>query len=522
MSTVATSGQTHSIDGPTLVRMLHSAKRWLDASVANLNATNVFPVPDGDTGTNMIHTLNRALSEVVSLNGDEPAVERIARALAKGAFFGARGNSGVILSQIFGGIADGLEGLNKIDGEALGRSLNAAADRAYRAVTAPVEGTMLTVIRDAGRSAGGVVPNDAKEVFRAAVDAARDSVLRTPELLPVLARSGVVDAGAQGLLVILDGMLNALEGREDTPKYPVVQSNADGAPVAASPLENHEGQFGYCTEFIIDGDSVRRSEARTRFSEVGDSLVIAGIPGALRVHIHTEDPGRAVCVGMSMGLIHDVSIRNMDDQHASAPGSFAVIASADGGGVGAALRSLGAIVIPVDDAPKADRVDFALVVDSVATQEMVLLPNNPLLLPDALNAAAASKKDVVVIPTLDEASGMAALMARLYGEDLHACAAAMRAAATELAVFSVLREEEYRLVFRSKDVARSASFDGLGSAIAQVAPPLSSVVTIYTGAEATAEQTASLISLVARAVDAADVEVVAGGQRRSLYQIAFE
>lgn len=307
---------------------------FLDERKETVNALNVFPVPDGDTGTNMTRTLSAARRELGEAAG--LTLGEAAQRMARGALLGARGNSGVILSQFLRGFAQGMAGHETAGPQELAAALTAATETAYRAVIKPVEGTMLTVGRGASVAAERAAKAglDLEEVFAAAVEGAREALARTPSLLPVLARAGVVDAGGQGLVYFLQGMLAAVQGQA----VPVPEPDAVPQPAATAPVAEPSGlpepvpsagqlhqaitheyvEHRYCTEFLIRGDNLDLDVIQRALEPLGDSLLVVGDSQVVKVHVHTNHPGRALEVGVSHGELLEVSVANMQEQNRQA------------------------------------------------------------------------------------------------------------------------------------------------------------------------------------------------------------
>ncbi|MBI3969372.1 MAG: DAK2 domain-containing protein [Chloroflexi bacterium] len=377
----------------------------LTANVNALNALNVYPVPDGDTGTNLALTFRAAVAAVDAATF-EHAGDLIAAAAA-GALLGARGNSGVILSQLLRGAADVLREKDLFTATDLRRAFVAAADAAHRALLRPVEGTILTVARDAAAATRDA--QDVAEIFTIAAAAARDAVARTPSQLAVLREAGVVDAGGQGLYVILDGVRAFLVG-EPLPE-------ADDVEPTDEPHDGAGGAFGYCTEFLILGDGLDVSSLRDQFAALGDSVIVVGDQSTIRVHIHTADPGRALTLAGPYGELDRIKIDNMDRQRAArhrthtVAATSAVIAVAPGAGFARVFRSLGAIAVPGGQSMNPSAGTLLRAIESASTAEVIVLTNNPNVKAAANQAATMSEKPVHVLPSGDPAAGAAALVA---------------------------------------------------------------------------------------------------------------
>jgi uncharacterized protein len=301
-----------SCDGAGLLAAFRAAVVNLEAHVAEIDALNVFPVPDGDTGTNMLATVERALLEAEAV-ADEPAFT-IAAAIKRGALYGARGNSGVIASQIFGGMADGLGTKRRFNGLDLAFSLRTGAERAYQAVSQPVEGTILTVIREAADAAVAAAERDPdiESVLAATVDAADRSVARTPSLLPVLKDAGVVDSGGQGLYRLLHGALLQVVGRAPA------EANRDSGSARISLLVAHADEgHGYETVYFVRPNGHGRLDLdamRERLNTLGESVIVAGDGAEAKIHVHNERPDEVIAYGLALGDLSDITVVNLDHQ----------------------------------------------------------------------------------------------------------------------------------------------------------------------------------------------------------------
>src|SRR5438477_1535062 len=300
-----------SVDGPLFKQALLGSLNWLAANQEEVNRLNVFPVPDGDTGTNMLLTLQSAVEDIKDSTAIE--VSRIARLASHGSLMGARGNSGVILSQIFRGFARAVEGKAALQPKELAAAFEEAANAAYRAVNRPTEGTILTVAREAGRTATAAASDPdatAAGVIAAAAAGARTAVLKTPSQLQILRDAGVVDAGGFGLQLILEGMLKSIKATEAT-MAPVTQP----ARAAQVSMELPEGGWGYCTEFLIEGSDLELEKIRTQIESLGNSVLVVGEPELLKVHVHTDDPTRVIALAGGHGKILKLNVGDMSTQH---------------------------------------------------------------------------------------------------------------------------------------------------------------------------------------------------------------
>ncbi len=418
-----------SVSGQELKEMLATATSWLEKSAPDIDALNVFPVPDGDTGTNMLLTMRSSVEEAYQ-NGNS-TVSSVAQAIAHGALMGARGNSGVILSQIWRGVAIALKSKKTISGKDLAEALLEASKTAYKGITNPAEGTILTVIKDAAAAARDQAESneDPIEVLEAAVNAAADSVSNTPNLLPVLKQAGVVDAGGQGLLVILDGALRYLRGEAEQMQFrkPQIIASNVSATAPQTRMAADEVPFGYCTEFLLKGEALSPDSIRTRLAKKGQSLITVGDESTVRVHIHTLDPGNVIRYATSLGTMHQVSIRNMDEQHQDflqmqrermPDVDVATVAIVAGDGLSEVFASLGATaVVPGGQTMNPSTKEILQAVKKVGSDKVIILPNNKNVVLTAQQVKGLTDKKVEIVPTHTIPEGVAALLAFDYEAD---------------------------------------------------------------------------------------------------------
>ncbi|GAC1537776.1 MAG: DAK2 domain-containing protein [Herpetosiphon sp.] len=430
-------------DGIQLLAALRAGSAWLEQHVGDINALNVFPVPDGDTGTNMNLTFTAALMGI----GDLTSVAAVCSTIEKQALRAARGNSGVILSQILRGFSDGLADGTVLDGPLLAQAFSRAAERAYKAVMKPTEGTMLTVIRVAGEDAQRAASDgaDLEAVVAAAVTGARRAVADTPNLLKQLRDAGVVDAGGEGVAVILEGVLRHLRCES------VVRSDAPVA-VAAVVFEDLHGtdDFGYCTTFLLEGAGIPFDDVRSTIGEMGSSAVVVGDDTTVKIHVHTLRPGDVLNFAMGYGSLTQVEIANMDAQRAQihASGSVAAIvgrapkeASMAGHGLattnGAAEAPIGVVavaagagwekifrsasvgeVVTGGQTMNPSTADLAAAIERIPQQNVIVLPNNSNILMAARLAQELVEKHVEIIPTRTLPQGVAAILALNFSYEL--------------------------------------------------------------------------------------------------------
>jgi uncharacterized protein len=428
-----------------LVRSLvGSALASLEASRGRIDDLNVYPVPDGDTGTNLTLTV-RAVAE--ALGSAEPADRPgLAHAVARAALMGARGNSGVILSQIVRGVADVLaESTDGIDPALIARALRGASDAAYRAVRRPVEGTMLSVIRELAEEAErrAVEPEALGAMLLELVRHGEEAVARTPEQLDVLREAGVVDAGGAGLVELLRGLAAAVTG-EALPAAP-----ATAAPLGVDAIHLEASRYRYCTVFVVEGDALDRDGLETQLERLGDSLVVVGDATALKVHVHTDEPGAALSLGTAAGTIEGIEIANMHEQQEqrerrlslvpSVRARCGVVAVVAGEGNRLLFETLaepvGTIrIVSGGQTANPSTAELVAALEELAADEAILLPNNANVRLAAEHAVEQAERPAEIVATESIPAGLAALVAydgmRGAAENATEMAAAAAAVAT--------------------------------------------------------------------------------------------
>lgn len=541
-----------SCDGQEFRDMFAAGGTWLEKSVPDINAINVFPVPDGDTGTNMFLTVRSVLEEADRVSSN--SVSPIAKAMAQGALMGARGNSGVILSQFFRGLAKGLDEKETITGSDFAVALDEACQAAYRGLSQPVEGTMLTVIKDASKAAQEAskkTPDDLTGVAEAAVDAAKDSVARTPMLLDVLREAGVVDAGGQGVYVLLEGVLRYLEGKVEEMRYRRPQMVAADLPVVAhaAPMMTAEVEepYGYCTNFLLEGTKLDPDKVRKKMESKGQSVVVVGDETTVRVHIHTYDPGGIIRYATSLGTLHQLQIQNMDDQHVGfvemqkdrlLNSEMAVIVVAAGGGMMEVFRSLGAAAIVLGGQTMNPSVQEILqAVEAVPSQKVIILPNNKNIILAASQVQLLTSKEIAVIPARTMPQGIAALIAFNYEGDMEENVKAMEEAiatvktveitqaarSTKLQGLKIKKGQVIAVLDDEKLLAADDNIDEvLFEALDKAGIGSVEVVTLYYGADIEAAQAEQMIQKIRDKHPEKQVEIVAGGQQHYYYIVSLE
>lgn len=440
-------------DGAGLLEAFRAAVANLETHVEEINNLNVYPVPDGDTGSNMFATVRAALDEAEAVAG-QPA-DRIAAAISFGALMGARGNSGVITSQIFRGMAEALGGKRRFNGLDLAHALSEGTKTAYGAVAKPVEGTILTVIREAAVAAVAAAEHDddLETVLAATVDAAEKSVARTPTLLPILREAGVVDSGGQGVYRLFQGALLHVVGQA-----PAARKTARAGPKPSTLVAHADEGFGYETMYLLQAARSKPLDVdgiRAHLESIGESVLVAGDARALKIHVHNEQPDLVIAFGLTQGSLSRISVENLDNQArdvretraaefttgsdaatagrpaaegaskrgtdatngtgspgAGGPLPLGVIAVVSGDGLEAIFRDFGvAHVVQGGQTSNPSTGELLQAVEGVDAREILLLPNNPNVVLAARQVAAMTKRPVAVVPTRNAAEGFAALLA---------------------------------------------------------------------------------------------------------------
>ena len=570
-----------SCDGDGLLAAFRAAVRNLETHVDEINALNVYPVPDGDTGTNMLATVKAALEEAEKVAGG--SAERIAAAISFGALMGARGNSGVITSQIFRGMAEGLGGKSRFNGLDLAHALSQGTKTAYGAVAKPVEGTILTVIREAADAAvlAAERDNDIELVLTATLAAAEKSVARTPSLLAILREAGVVDSGGQGLYRLFQGALLDILGR--APLGGARGRITTGAAVKPSMLVAHADEgFGYETMFLLKPNgsgSLDVDAIRDHLESIGDSVLVAGDSRALKIHVHNERPDLVVGYGLSVGALSRISVENLDDQardlretqaaaftgaasttvgqvsggrrptvaggsattaagmQSTAGLALGIVAVAAGEGLAAIFRDFGvAAIVHGGQSANPSTGELLEAIRSVDAREVIVLPNNPNVVLAARQVASMAGRPVTVVPTRNAAEGFAALLALDPTLDAGANAGPMAEAARSIqtiAVTNAVRDATIggRKVKRGQTIALDPD-DGLVAAgrdrekaiLAAVAAltPGYELLTLFYGDGADLAEAETMARRIGAGLPGVEVEVRHGGQPFYRYLIAAE
>ncbi|MEW6541693.1 MAG: DAK2 domain-containing protein [Bacillota bacterium] len=527
------------INGAQLQEVLIAGAARLARMRQEIDRLNVFPVPDGDTGTNMYLTFMGALQEL-GQTSDE-SIGAVTEAMARGALLGARGNSGVILSQILQGFSAALAGKDQAGAADIAEAFEKGVEFAYRTISDPVEGTILTVARSATEAARESAERS-PDIRRLGLQIYRrgaETLTLTPELLPVLKQAGVVDAGGKGLLVILEGMLHVFRRfREEellTAPFDFLTGSAQSTPH----LEELEDiRFLYCTEFLVRGPDLKSDELRAGLRHLGDCLMVAGNGNMLKVHIHSNNPGRVLEEGLRHGTLHEVHINNMADQTAELKQPrkpLALVAVVSGEGLAKIFESLGTdAVVPGQQTMNPSTEEILRAVERVPADRVLILPNNSNIILAAQQAQALSKKEVRVVPSRTVPQGLAAMLSFALDADLETNASRM-----EAALGNVLTGEVTQAV-------RDAAMDGqeiaaggwlgiaeanlvTGGGLSEVTEKVigalvaaGSLVTLYHGKDVSTAEAEEIIAGLQAVFPGAEFELYYGGQPLYHFIISVE
>jgi len=409
-------------DTASATSLITAAAEALKERRDEVNRLNVFPVPDGDTGTNMSLTMDSVTAEVGKL-GPDASLAKICHAVTHSSLMGARGNSGVILSQILRGMCEPLSAVDHVDSDLIALCLERAVSVAFQAVRRPVEGTILTVLRDAAGAARPAADSgaDIAGVLAAAVDEAYASVKRTPDLLPVLKEAGVVDAGGYGLAILMEGFSSALRGT-GLRSFDVTVGTAAALPEMEAENDWNDQEYLYCTEFLLFGKDLDRTAIEDYMVSIGGSQLVVGSPDELKIHVHTDDPSKALEYALGLGEVAEVHIHNMRRQtqeraeglraQAASLKPLGFVAVAAGKGLHDILKSLGVDeVVSGGQTMNPSTAELLAAIDRVPAQAVIVLPNNRNIVLAANQTIGIAGKPVAVIPTSSVPQAFSALLA---------------------------------------------------------------------------------------------------------------
>lgn len=553
-----------NLGGRSFAKMILAGAHHLSQNAQIVDALNVFPVPDGDTGTNMNLSMTSGAKAVEETNTDH--IGKVGVALSKGLLMGARGNSGVILSQLFRGFSKNIEQKETIDAKEFALALQAGVDTAYKAVMKPIEGTILTVAKDAAKKAVAVSATEDQidRVLELTIEEARASLDRTPDLLPVLKEVGVVDSGGKGLLCVYEGFLASLRGEELPPKtasLPTLKElvSAEHHKSAQSHMNTEDIEFGYCTEFMVkfeeDKQSFDENAFREELSEFGDSLLVVSDDTLAKVHIHAEQPGDVLSYAQRYGSLINMKIENMREQHSSivneekdhspaAPKAtaaekqrFGVVSVAMGEGIADLFKSIGAsVVIEGGQTMNPSTEDIVKAIDSIHAETVFILPNNSNIVMAAKQAATVSSREVVVIPTKTVPQGMSALLslneaasnednesAMLEAID-HVKSGQITFAVRDTQIDGIdIAKGDYMGLYNGKiTLTAKNQLDAAKELLTQMVTEDDEIVTIIKGEDASSDEMEALEAYIEETFEDVEVEVHDGKQPLYSYILAVE
>ncbi|WP_244833211.1 DAK2 domain-containing protein [Clostridium sp. BJN0001] len=538
------------INGHDFYNMVVNASNRLAEQSDFVNSLNVFPVPDGDTGTNMSMTFSAAVKEIENLNTD--SISEVSKKLAKGALMGARGNSGVILSQILRGLSKGFEGALSADASKVALSLKEGAKSAYKAVMRPTEGTILSVIRKAADGAESSENDDIVLMLDDVIREAKIMLDKTPELLPALKKAKVVDSGGMGLYIILEGMRNALRDGI-TAKVDKKTSISQGKVLMPS---EEEIKFGYCTEFIIKGDAKKADSFKEQIKSLGDCMIVVGYEDVIKVHIHTNDPGKVLSYAVEIGELSKIKIDNMREEHremfddigkmqsaqdnvavSDEEKKYAFITVAMGDGIANTFKQLGCdFVIEGGQTMNPSTQDILEAAEKLNAEHIFILPNNKNIIMAADQAAEISKKNIHVIKTKTIPQGIACFIKFNPEEDIQKNIDEMNEAISSVKTASLtfaVRDTEMD-GFEIKEGNILGLIEGkiseVGNNKTQILEKLidsmidedSELITVYYGKDVSDDEAQKIEEEIQEKYDELDVQVLKGNQPLYYYLISIE
>jgi DAK2 domain fusion protein YloV len=545
----AEHGSSHqAIDGQEFKWLTKAALAWLQHHQEAINALNVYPVPDGDTGINMVLTMQSAWDEIK--DSPERNVGQVAHQMAHGAMYGARGNSGVILSQIWRGFARSLDEKEAYRTRDVAGAFQEAVATAYKAVVEPVEGTILTVARAIADEATKAAPemDDLVHMWERLVFAAHEAVVLTPSLLPVLAEAGVVDAGGQGLYVILEGMLRHMRGE------PIVEDIGLGKAVdlVATGLAPSEAGYGYDVQFLILGQELDVDATRQEIAAMGECPLVVGDQAMIKVHVHVPDPGIPISYGASLGSLRDVIVEDMQAQYKDfiverrastakpqpAPAQeIGVVAVVMGDGLARVFQSLGAsAIVHGGQTMNPSTQDLLNAIAALPSKQVIVLPNNGNVIMAAEQARDLSGKPVAVIPTKFIPEGIAALLGLNPQADLETNVSAMTSAmdgietgevtfATRSATIDGIEVTDGEIIGLhdgTLKVTGPTAEDVVRKLLKEMDAAQGEIITLYWGEMLSEDEAQALAKLVQQDWPEQEVEVVPGGQPHYHYILSVE
>ncbi|NPC92536.1 DAK2 domain-containing protein [Bacillus sp. WMMC1349] len=550
------------LDGKAFADMVLYGAHHLSQNAKVVDALNVFPVPDGDTGTNMNLSMTSGAKEVKQLHTEK--IGEVAAGLSKGLLMGARGNSGVILSQLFRGFGKSIEQKSEIDAKEFAAAFQAGVDTAYKAVMKPIEGTILTVAKDAAQKAVATAQteSDIIAVMEAVVSEAAASLERTPELLPVLKEVGVVDSGGKGLLCVYQGFLASLKGEKlsnQVTSLPALDDlvSAEHHKNAQSQMSTEDIEFGYCTEFMVklgqDQQAFDEENFRQDLSRFGDSLLVVSDENLAKVHIHAEYPGEVLSYAQKYGSLVNMKIENMREQHSAIINQnqtetatqkvtaekqpYGIVTVAMGKGIAELFQSIGATaVIEGGQTMNPSTEDIVAAIQNTHADNVVILPNNSNIVMAANQAATVVEQNVIVIPTKTVPQGMAALLAFNPQLEIKENEATMLEAIEDVKSGQItyavrdtnidgidIKKGDFMSILNGKIVdTATEQLSAAKKLVSKMIDEDSEIVTIIKGEDASQEDAEDLAHFIRETHDEVEVEVHNGKQPLYAYILSVE
>lgn len=537
------------IDGKKFRDMFVSGANNLQNHKDLVDKLNVFPVPDGDTGTNMSLTISYAIKELSKVENDD--ITDIGKALSKGSLMGARGNSGVILSQIIRGIAKSIEAKENLNVVDLANALKNGSDTAYKAVIKPIEGTILTVVRESGEYAVKVAKPDMDmiEFIELVVKKANESLNKTPELLKALKEAGVVDSGGKGLVLIYEGMLSSLKGSNIESIEGGTSSNVEVN--VEQNISSEDIKFQYCTEFILESDKIDDLAVREMYMKFGDSLAVVGDEGVIKVHVHTNDPGLAIQEALKYGQLLTIKIENMKLQHENKvlnetaqtqdipveEKEYGFIATSMGEGLAQIFKDFGVDhIIEGGQTMNPSTEDFMKAIESLHAKNIIILPNNSNIIMAASQAKELSAKNIIVIPTKNVAQAFATLVTFDADADvsenesnmMEALSSVKSGQVTYAVRDTVINDVEVKEgniigIAEGKLLSAGNNVDEITTdLIGKLVDEDSAIITLFYGEDTSKEEAEALRDSLEEKFEDIDVELHYGGQPLYYYLISVE
>ena len=534
------------IDNVKFKKMLLGAAINLENNKTIVDSLNVFPVPDGDTGTNMNLTVQAAIKEINNLS--ESTITSLASAAANGSLMGARGNSGVILSQLLRGISKGLMGANHIDCKIIAESFKSASDTAYKAVMKPVEGTILTVARETAEKAMATYTEyeDVVEFLESLIQQAKGTLNRTPEMLSVLKQADVVDAGGKGLIYLLEGGLAALKGveiKQEITEHTVIDTEVELDEFTSE----DEIIFAYCTEFIIKNPIKTAEDLLSRIYDKGDSIVCAGNENIIKIHIHTNNPGQILAIAVKYGELTNIKIDNMKEQfrerlkenhkNNQKKKKYGFVSIGMGDGIEKVFTDLNVdVFLSGGQTMNPSTEDILEAVNNVNAEHIIVLPNNTNIILAATQAVELSDKNIYVVPSKTIPQGITALIAfkdeSNIDENIEAMTQAVKEVKTGLVTYAVrdtvfndleIKKDQIIAIYDGNIVNHGENpEDEAVELISKMVDEDSFLVTLFYGDNVDEKTAESIVPKIEEVAEECDIEIIYGGQPLYYYIVSVE